>query len=161
MLLPFRRSSIRFLFVLFFHEVLNRAGGRSGWGGGLRPTKTPPPTRCKRTCFSFFVNGKRLSQGPHFSIQFSINFRSIFDQFSNYDLHFDELHLAYVGQCYFYNGYVNRGLLDAIPLPRTTPDNHENYHQCVCERKVIHCAANALPRTIQHLRGQPRNFETA
>ena len=28
MLQPFRRSSIRFLFVLFFHEVLNRAGGQ-------------------------------------------------------------------------------------------------------------------------------------
>ena len=27
--------------------------------------------------------------------------------------------------------YANRGLLDAIPLPRTTPDKHENYHQCV------------------------------
>ena len=23
-------------------------------GGGLRPTKTPPPTRCKRTCISVF-----------------------------------------------------------------------------------------------------------
>ena len=33
--------------------------------------------------------------------------------------------------------YVNRGLLDAIPLPRTTPDKHENYHQCVCFFSVL------------------------
>ena len=34
------------------------------------------------------------------------------------------------------NVYVNRGLWDAIPLPRTTPDKHENYHQCVCPSLV-------------------------
>ena len=38
MLQPFRRSSIRFLFVLFFHEVLNRAGGTG-------PLWIPVPTK--------------------------------------------------------------------------------------------------------------------
>ena len=39
-----------------------QTGGQRGWGGGLWPTKTPPPS-CENVPV-FFQNGKRLSQGP-------------------------------------------------------------------------------------------------
>ena len=40
----------RFNSFLFFHEVLNWAGGQRGWGG-LWPTKTPPPSRVNVPAF--------------------------------------------------------------------------------------------------------------
>ena len=98
MLQPFRRSSIRFLFVLFFHEVLNRAGGTG-------PLWIPVPTKLFHnggsttwsvvcTCNSILkLLAKLLSFGvfcisvtfPSYSRrvpeQLSIRFRPGFDQF--------------------------------------------------------------------------------
>ena len=85
------------------------------------------------------------------SDQFSTSFRRMSDQFStsfrcmncfrhhfdNLELHFDEL-MDYIStlmigydRTMFLSKRFKRGLCDAIPLPRTTPDKHENYHQCV------------------------------
>ena len=60
---------------------------------------------------------------------FSIQIRHFFDLFwfisvgiSNSPL--TNYRLDYVGQCLNFPCYVNRGLWDAIPLPRTIPDKH-------------------------------------
>ena len=149
-LLPFRVSAISLsICPMSFRPTSDQLPTQIRRPPDSNPSSFRAISMSFRTIFDEFSNNFRpivdqfSTNFRPLSDQISTRFRQIFDQLlinfrpvSNYDLHFDELHLAYVGQCYFYNGYVNRGLLDAIPLPRTTPDKHENYHQCVCVSKL-------------------------
>ena len=76
---------------------------------------------------------------------FSIQIRHFFDLFwfisvgiSNSPL--TNYRLDYVGQCLNFPCYVNRGLWDAIPLPRTMPDKHvELSSVCDCVGLCVVC----------------------
>ena len=80
--------------------------------------------------------------------QVSTHVRFNFDQVSmhvrfisnhdSHDLHFDELQVGLRRTMFKFPCYVNRGLWDAIPLPRTTPDKHvELSSQCVSVLRVL------------------------
>ena len=135
------------------------AGGQRGWGGSLA-NEDAPPIPCKRTCFFQLLTSCYPSVFLHFRWVFDhlpilchwfsmifrwfldscpSQFRRLFDSFPlRFELHFDEpmdyistLMIGYA-RTMFLSKRFKRGLWDAIPLPRTTPDKHENYHQCVC-----------------------------
>ena len=72
------------------------------------------------------ISDEFSDQFRSFPGQLSTFFRHFFD---NLELHFDEL-MDYARTMVLSKRF-KRGLWDAIPLPRTTPDKHENYHQCV------------------------------
>ena len=86
------------------------AGGRRGWGGVSGQRRHPPPPGENVPAISFFRNGKRLSQGPHFR-----RTTTIWSTTSPW-------WMASLGQ--FFNVCVNWGLWDNLYLPRTTPDKH-------------------------------------
>ena len=108
-----KHLTTRWTFCTLSTRFLSRGPERVGGVSGQR-RHPPPPGANVPAFFFFFGNGKKLSQGPHFSIHFP-----------------HELQCGLRRTIYYLQFYANRGLWDAIPPLRTTPDKHENYHQCV------------------------------
>ena len=109
--------------------------------GALGPTSKPEPTKTLevwdvQTYLQFSDNGLRLSQEP--PCRSRLSRLSIFDSWMN---HSDFIGTpprrttrnGYVGPIFLLSKCFKRGLWDAIPLPRTTPDKHvELSSVCVC-----------------------------
>ena len=101
--------------------------------------------------------------------QVSTHVRFNFDQVSmhvrfisnhdSHDLHFDELQVGLRRTMFKFPCYVNRGLWDAIPLPRTTPDKHVELSS-VCDCTFVNAAVIISACVFQLLCFAERRLQT-
>ena len=108
-----------------FHVELFQQQQGAGEGGGGSPANEDTPPHPVKTYlhFSLFLREwQEAKPRTSFSTRTPLR-RTLWTTISTPMIDYD--------RTMFLSKRFKRGLWDAIPLPRTTPDKHENYHQCV------------------------------